>query len=582
MTQILVIEDDALVCTLMLKLLKAEAFEILIANDGATGVQLAQMYEPDLIICDVMMPEFDGYEVLRQLRDQPATATIPFIFLSAKADRTDLRQGMELGADDYLTKPFKRAELLGAIAARLEKRDTLTQPYIREMKRAASMLGQMAYVDPLTNLPNRISFHNQCQNAIQQAQEAGYSVAVMHLNLKDFGAVNTALGYFNGDRLLQKVATRLKRAVGESDAVARLVANEFGVLLNQVSDEVGNERTIDNLVQNLLASLTEPYELDEQSVQIQVRMGIAFYPEHGSSPDQLFDHAEIALRYAKAQNNQYQLYSPELAVLEAEKQLMQSQLALALERQEFQVYYQPQVNLITGRIIGAEALLRWNHPTHGLINPDVFLANAEDPATELAIGRWALETACRQATVWQSAMALPLRLAINVSTHQFQQENLVTTVTNTLQQTGLSADVLVLELTEACAMSAVELTVLKLKELKAIGVQIALDDFGTGFSSLNYLKRFPLDSLKIDKSFIQNMMTDTDDAAIAKMIIAVGQSLQLKVIAEGVETVAQFNFLRQSGCHAMQGSLFSTPLSGTELQELLAADKRFDPGAAKD
>ncbi|MBD2037934.1 EAL domain-containing protein [Leptolyngbya sp. FACHB-321] len=582
MTQILVIEDDALVCTLMLKLLKAEAFEILIANDGATGVQLAQMYEPDLIICDVMMPEFDGYEVLRQLRDQPATATIPFIFLSAKADRTDLRQGMELGADDYLTKPFKRAELLGAIAARLEKRDTLTQPYIREMKRAASMLGQMAYVDPLTNLPNRISFHNQCQNAIQQAQEAGYSVAVMHLNLKDFGAVNTALGYFNGDRLLQKVATRLKRAVGESDAVARLVANEFGVLLNQVSDEVGNERTIDNLVQNLLASLTEPYELDEQSVQIQVRMGIAFYPEHGSSPDQLFDHAEIALRYAKAQNNQYQLYSPELAVLEAEKQLMQSQLALALERQEFQVYYQPQVNLITGRIIGAEALLRWNHPTHGLINPDVFLANAEDPATELAIGRWALETACRQATVWQSAMALPLRLAINVSAHQFQQENLVTTVTNTLQQTGLSADVLVLELTEACAMSAVELTVLKLKELKAIGVQIALDDFGTGFSSLNYLKRFPLDSLKIDKSFIQNMMTDTDDAAIAKMIIAVGQSLQLKVIAEGVETVAQFNFLRQSGCHAMQGSLFSTPLSGTELQELLAADKRFDPGAAKD
>lgn len=179
-------------------------------------------------------------------------------------------------------------------------------------------------------------------------------------------------------------------------------------------------------------------------------------------------------------------------------------------------------------------------------------------------------------------MSLPLRLAINVSAHQFQQENLVATVKNTLQQTGLSADVLVLELTEACAMSAVELAVLKLRELKAIGVQIALDDFGTGFSSLNYLKRFPLDSLKIDKSFIQNMMTDTDDAAIAKTIIAVGQSLQLKVIAEGVETVAQFNFLRQSGCHAMQGSLFSPPLSGTDLQALLAADKRFEPGAAKD
>jgi diguanylate cyclase (GGDEF)-like protein len=582
MTQILVIEDDALVCTLMLKLLKAEAFKILIANDGATGVQLAQMYEPDLIICDVMMPEFDGYEVLRQLRDQPATATIPFIFLSAKADRTDLRQGMELGADDYLTKPFKRAELLGAIAARLEKRDTLTQPYIREMKRAANMLGQMAYVDPLTNLPNRISFHNQCQNAIQQAQEAGYSVAVVHLNLKDFGAVNTSLGYFNGDRLLQKVATRLKRAVGESDAVARLVANEFGVLLNQVSVEGSDESAIDSLMQNILASFTEPYELDEQSVPLQARIGIAFYPTHGSGPDQLFDHAEIALRSAKAQNKQYQLYTPELAVLEAEKQLMQSQLALALERQEFQLYYQPQVNLITGRIIGAEALLRWNHPTHGLINPDVFLASGEDPATGLAIDRWALETACLQAALWHAAIPLPLRLAINVSAHQFQQENLVATVTKTLRQTGLSADALVLELTEACAMSAVELTVLKLKELKAIGIQIALDAFGTGFSSLNYLKRFPLDSLKIDKSFIQNMMTNTDDAAIAKTIVAVGQSLQLKVIAEGVETVAQFNFLRQSGCHAMQGSLFSPPLSGAALQELLAADKRFDPSVAQD
>lgn len=574
MTQILVIEDDALVCTLMLKLLKAEAFEVLIANDGATGVQLAQSYEPDLIICDVMMPESDGYEVLRQLRDQPATATIPFIFLSAKADRTDLRHGMELGADDYLPKPFKRAELLGAIAARLAKRDTLTQPYIHEMKRAASTLGQMAYVDPLTNLPNRIAFHDECQKAIQQAQQEGYSIAVMHFNLKDFGAVNTALGYFNGDRLLQKVAIRLQDVVGENDVAARLVANDFGVLLNQTSDE----DTIVNVAQSVLASLTEPYDMDGQCVQVQVRTGIAVYPNHGNSPEQLFNHAEIALRYAKAQDSQYQLYTPEMAVLEDEKHLMQSQLALALDRHELQLYYQPQVNLITGRIIGAEALLRWNHPTYGLINPDVFLTSIEDPATEFAIEQWVLETACIQATLWQAS--IPLRLAVNVSARQFQQENLVDTVAKFLQQTGLNADVLVLELTEACAMDAVEAAVLKLRKLKAIGVQIALDDFGTGFSSLNYLKRFPLDILKIDKSFIQKMMTNTDDAAIVKTIIAIGQSLQLKVIAEGVETAAQFNFLRQSGCHAMQGTLFSPSLPAPELQELLATDQRFELGAA--
>lgn len=271
-----------------------------------------------------------------------------------------------------------------------------------------------------------------------------------------------------------------------------------------------------------------------------------------------------------------------MAVLEDERHLIQSQLALALDRHEFQLYYQPQVNLITGRIIGAEALLRWNHPTYGLINPDVLLASVEDPDTKLAIEQWALETACLQATQWQAAMHLPLRLAVNVSARQFHQENLVATIAKILQQTGLIAEMLVLELTEACAMDAVEPAISKLKELKAIGVQIALDEFGTGFSSLNYLKRFPLDSLKIDKSFIQKMLTDSDDAAIAKTIIAIGQSLQLKVIAEGVETAAQFNFLRQSGCHAMQGSLFSPSLPALELQELLATDKRFEPGAVAD
>ena len=469
MTQILVIEDDATVCTLMLKLLKAEAFEVLIANDGRTGVQLAEGHEPDLIICDVMMPEFDGYEVLRQLRDRPSTATIPFIFLSAKADRSDLRQGMELGADDYLTKPFKRAELLGAVAARLSKRDALTQPYIREMKRAASTLGQMAYVDPLTNLPNRIAFYQQCQKAIQQAQQTSSSVAVVHLNLKDFGAVNTSLGYFNGDRLLQKVATRLKQLLAETDMAARLIANDFGVLIHHVSDE----HAIANVVQSLLAKLTESYDIDGKCVNVQVCMGIALYPNHGHSPEQLFSNAEIALRYARVQGGQ-QFYTLEMSVLEDERHLMQRQLALALNQQELQLYYQPQVNLITGRIIGAEALLCWNHPVHGLLNADVFLPSAENPAAELTIEQWALETACIQAMGWQSAMHLPLRLAVNVSASQFHRDDFVTTVATVLQQTRLAADQLVLELTETCVMEAVNPTILKLKQLKAIGVKIAL------------------------------------------------------------------------------------------------------------
>ena len=574
MTQILVIEDDATVRTLILKLLKAEAFEVLVAHDGAVGVQLAQAYEPDLIICDVMMPEFDGYEVLRQLRDQPATATIPFIFLSAKADRTDRRQGMELGADDYLTKPFKRAELLGAVSARLSKRDTLTQPYIREMKRAADTLGQMAYADPLTNLPNRISLYHQCQKAIQQARQESDRVVVMHIHLKDLGSVNTAMGYFNGDWLLQKFAKRFQQSVGEAGTVARLAGNSFGLLLNHLS----HEDAIASAAQSLLASLTKPYDLEGQSVQVHISVGIAVYPDHGNSPEQLFNNAEIASRHAKAPHR-YQFYTADMSVLEDENHRLPDQLTHAIEQQEFQLYYQPQVNLITGRIIGAEALLRWNHPSHGLLSADIFLANLNHPTLERAIAQWTLETACQQATTWQVGIHLPLRLAVNVTARQFHQDDLVATVTAIVEQTGLAAEQLVLELTEACVMEAVESAVSKLKALKAIGVQIALDDFGTGFSSLNYLRRFPLDILKIDQSFIQNMITNTDDAAIVKTMIAIGQSLQLKVIAEGVETVAQFSFLRQSGCHAMQGTLCHAPLSAAELELLLETDQRFELSA---
>jgi len=576
MTQILVIEDDAVASTLMLKLLKAEAFDVLVANDGSTGVKLALAYEPDLIICDIMMPEFDGYEVLQQLREQSATASIPFIFLSAKADRTDLRQGMELGADDYLTKPFKRAELLGAIAARLDKHATATKPYIDEMKRAANTLGQLAYVDPLTNLPNRISFHTQCQAAIKQAQQSHHLVAVLRLNLKDFGAINTTLGYFNGDHLLQKVAARLQQAA-ENYPVARLAGNDFGILLNDVT----SEEAIAAVTQRVLAMLAEPYTLDEQSIRVQVRIGIAFYPDHGNTPGALFTCAELAM-HDVPQGKQYQLYTPAMAVMAAENRLLQSQLGLALSQHELQIHYQPQVNLITGRIIGAEALLLWNHPERGLIDPNALMAAAEDTVV-CAIEQWLLETACLQAKSWQATAQIPIRLAVNLSAHQFQQEHLVATVTELLRQAELDPEVLMLELTEVCAMKDVDTAVLKLKEFKAIGVHIALDAFGTGYSSLNYLRRFPLDMLKIAPTFIQKMLTDNSDAAIVKMMIAIGQSLQLKVIAEGVETVAQFNFLRQSGCYAMQGALFSPPLSMAAFQELAQVDKRFELGAvAKD
>ena len=569
MTQILVIEDNAVACTLMLKLLQAEAFDVLIANDGLEGVQLAQSHEPDLIICDIMMPESSGYEVLQQLRTHPATASIPFIFLSAKADHTDVRQGMELGADDYLIKPFKRNELLAAIAARLNKRTALTQPYIDEMKRAARSLGQIAFTDPLTGLPNRISFHDHCQKAVKQAQQTDRLVAVVRFNLKDVGIINTTLGYFNGDYLLQKVAERLK-LVAENYVVARLVANDFGMLLHNPT----SEQAIAHITQRVLTALVKPYDLDGHSVQVQLSIGVAYYPDHGNSAGELVKHAEIAMHDA-AHSNHYQLYTPAMAALASERQYLQSHLSFAISRNEFQIHYQPQVNLISGRMIGAEARLFWNHPERGLIDPHTVIVAADD-ALVCAINQWTLEAACKQTKVWQAIAPRPMRVAVNLFARQFQQDDVVATVVEHLQQAELGPDMLMLELAETYAMEAVDTTILKLQELTAIGVAIALDDFGIGFSSLNYLKRFPLSMLKIDSSFIRKMLTDTNDAAIVKTIIAIGQSLQLKVLAEGVETVAQVNFLRQSGCYAIQGNWFSPALPASELEALLLTDERFD------
>ncbi|UBF29249.1 EAL domain-containing protein [Kovacikia minuta CCNUW1] len=579
MTQLLVIEDDANVRTLILKLLQAEGFEVISANDGQAGIQLAQALEPDLILCDIMMPECDGYEVLQRLRQHAGTANIPFIFLSAKSERIDLRQGMELGADDYLTKPFKRAELLGAVFARLAKQASVTQPYVDEMKRAAQTLSQLAYRDPLTNLPNRILFHHQFQEAVAQAGRANRSIpgrsqvliAILCINLNRFKAINTNLGYSNGDLLLKLVAERLEQNFGQSNTVARLGGDEFSLLVTDIS-----QGEVVELAQRVLKLLGDPYDLDGSYVQIQISVGIALYPQDGNNPDRLLNHATMAMRSVKAKGSGgYQFYTPEMDALETERQLIESKLNLALARLEFQLYYQPQINLITGRIIGAEALLRWKDPERGLIAPDKFISIAEETGLIIPIGEWVLRTACAQIKIWQINNRLPIRISVNLSARQFKQDNLVELIAQILQETDISPDLLVLELTETSVMENVETTILVLKELKQKGIHISIDDFGTGYSSLNYLKRFPIDTLKIDQSFVREITTDANDAAIAKAIIAMAQSLQLKVIAEGVETEDQSNFLRQNGCHAMQGYLFSPPVPAEEFEQLLLADKRL-------
>lgn len=572
MTTILVIDDDPTVRSLILKLLKAEGFDGVGAEDGRAGVQLAQVHEPDLIICDIMMPECNGHEVLQQLRQDPVTATIPFIFLSARAERTDLRQGMELGADDYLVKPFKRAELIGAISARLAKQSAITQPYIDEMKRAAQSLSQLAYRDPLTNLPNRIRLHHQLQECLRLAQREHYQVAVLCINLDRFKVINQNWGYANGDRVLKIAADRMQQDFGSEHLVSRFNGDEFCVVL----DRIQSQEAVELAAQRLLQLLTTPYDLDAQSVQLHASVGVALYPESGGTTDTLLNRADTALRYAKAQGrNHYQIYRVEMDAQLAERQLIEARLSSVLVHQELGVHYQPQVNLITGRIIGAEALVRWEQGEMRGLSPAKFIPIAEETGVIVEIGQWVLQTACLQAKHWQQATRLPLRVSVNLSARQFCQQDLTACIARTLQETGLDPNLLVLELTETSVMENVEATVAALQGIRGMGVRISIDDFGTGYSSLSYLKRLPIDTLKIDQSFIQDITTNRNDAAIAKAIIAMAQSLQLKVIAEGVETQEQADFLRQSGCYAMQGFLFGPALNSHDFLQLLLEDRRL-------
>ncbi|MBL1176166.1 putative bifunctional diguanylate cyclase/phosphodiesterase [Pantanalinema sp. GBBB05] len=572
MTRILVIEDDSTVQSLILKLLQAEGFTTISSSDGRSGIVMAQQHEPDLIICDIMMPECNGYEVLETLREYPTTARIPFIFLSAKADRAALRQGMELGADDYLTKPFTRAELLGAIAARLDKQASITQPYIDEMKRAARSLNQLAYRDPLTNLPNRILLHHQMQELLLEAGRSRQLIAVMYLNLNRFKAVNLNLGYSGGDQLLQTVADRLRQLFPTEGQIARLSGDEFGLLLTHAS----NQEAVAEFAKRVLVFLAEPYELFDQYVQIHGSLGIALFPQDGNTPDTLLSRADTAMRQAKTLGgSQYAFYDVQMDLQISERRMIESRLRSAQSNQELELHYQPQVNLVTGRIIGAEALLRWKQADLGTVSPAKFIPVAEETGLIVSIGEWVLRTACIQAQSWQNASQMPIRVSVNLSARQFKQANLSGMVAQVLRETQLDPTLLVIELTETSVMEDVETTISILQELKRMGVQISIDDFGTGYSSLNYLKRFPIDVLKIDQSFVQDITTDTNDAAIAKAIIAMAQSLQLKVIAEGVETQEQYEFLRHNGCNAMQGYLFSRPLSSSDFVALLNSDKRL-------
>ena len=564
MKKILVIEDEELVRENILELLDAEGLTGIGATNGYKGIDLAKVEKPDLIICDVMMPGLDGYTVLKTLRQETTFATTPFIFLTAKAAKADFRQGMELGADDYLTKPFTRAELLGAIATRFKKQ----QQYRSELEQAKDQLDYLMYHDSLTNLPNQLSLREQFKQIELTHNQP--LMTIMCVGLDRFNQINDDLGHSVGDRLLQAVAQRLVNGVTSEDYVARLGSGQFAIILPTIP----HKKDAVIIAQTLLDQFSQTFAIDDQEIFVTASIGMALYPRDGRDIEQLLNQANKAMFQAKQQGgNCHQFYSIALSKGTSDRVALKTSLRYALERDELQVYYQPQLDLETGKIIGAEALLRWEHPERGLVSPIKFIPLAEETGLILPIGEWVLKTACQQTRHWQKMGYPNFKIAVNLSGRQFQQLDLRHRLVKILTETGLRPEYLELELTESMLVENTDVAIRRLQALKALGVEIAIDDFGTGYSSLSYLQQFPFDTLKIDRCFIRNIQDNPSQAAITQAIIEMANTLNLKLVAEGVETDAELSFVVQHHCHQMQGYLFSKPLPVKDFESLLFSGK---------
>jgi diguanylate cyclase (GGDEF)-like protein len=421
----------------------------------------------------------------------------------------------------------------------------------------------LAYHDALTGLPNRPLFMDRLIMALAQAARVNQKVAVFFLDLDRFKDINDSLGHSTGDGLLKAVAERIRRCVREGDTVSRFGGDEFTLMIPTV-DHIEDAAKI---AQKIIETLKIPFSIADHELFVTTSIGISLYPNDGTDPETLVRNADTAMYRAKDQGrDNYQLYAPAMNARALERLALENMLRKALSHRDFVLFYQPVVDINSKNVVGVEALIRWKHPELGLLSPAHFISAAETSGLIIPIGDWVLRTACRQAKLWQKKIDSELTVAVNLSARQFQQPNLTEEIAEVLEETGLEAKYLELEITESNAMQNAENTIYTLRELKALGVRISMDDFGTGYSSLNYLKRFPIDTLKLDQSFVREITSNPTDAAIATAVIAMAHTLNLKVIGEGVEKEDQFEFLQKRGCDYIQGYLFSPPLAVENLE----------------
>lgn len=567
--RVLIAEDDPVSRRLLEALLTKWGYEVIVTTDGKQACEVLQQEDaPRLAILDWMMPEFDGPEVCRKVRARENGAYTYLLLLTAKSQKDDIILGIGAGADDYVTKPFDANELNARLRAGRRIIDLQT-----ELMSARESLLVQATHDPLTGLPNRLLFSDRLTQRLMRSRGAPQPLAVMYLDLDRFKIVNDTLGHNIGDELLKDVSRRLKACLRETDTLARMGGDEFTLILADVE----THKEAEAVALKILDVLAEPMVIEGHELFVTASIGISVYPTDGTDVETLVKNADTAMYQAKEQGrNCYHIYTEALTADAIHAMTLESGLRKALENKEFVVHYQPRVDIRTGRILGSEALVRWQHPEYGLVSPNQFIPLAEETGLIGSISEFVLQTACAQTRAWIEAGGGQLSVSVNISGKQFQQRKLTHSIQQALKESGLDPKYLDLELTESILMENSEAVRPMLQEFRDMGVHISVDDFGTGYSSLSYLKRFPVDAVKIDRSFVTDITTNPDDAAIAGAVVAMAHSLKLRVCAEGVETIEQLEFLRSLQCDEMQGYFISPPVSAQEFDELLWQNRHRD------
>ncbi len=565
--RLLIVDDDPLILRQISLILKSDDFVLDTAENGELALnKINGDGNYDAIVLDIMMPGKTGLEVCEEVRKQFNLFELPIVISSALSSPEDIAKGLECGANDYISKPINRIELI----ARVKNLVNLKQ--INDIARANENLAKtQTYYDSVTGLPNRSYLYSKIQSLVEKVHTDQSSVAVIVFNIDNFKSINNSLGYHIGDIYLQEISRLIKSNLEKDDLLIHLHTDTFAVLKSGFITTSDRQSVVEDYVRSLLKNITQPITIHQYEFSMTASAGIAFYPFENRSLNEVLRCADAAMYVSKRRTqNSFLFHSKVIHNTETARFDLEKKLKHAINQNQFAIYYQPQISTSSEKIVGAEALVRWEHPTEGLIFPGNFIPVAEESGLIINLSEWIIEEAVKQSLHWQGQGLEPIRIGINLSPQHFHSKNLIPYIKSILENYHFSAENLEFEITEGCIMTDIDEAIDQLNEMREMGLGLSVDDFGTGYSSLSYLKRFPIHTLKIDQSFISpNISQNITEGAIVQSIIKLGHSLNLNVIAEGVETFDQLEYLRRNYCNEVQGFYFSRAISVSTFPDLV-------------